>query len=391
MTARNPWRFLLIAVVAGSLLHAGEIETDPHQLYAQAKNQLRKGDLAEAVASLSKLRSLISRNPKWDPDEAFAGELVPSLATRLERLQKVAADLDAFSERALKDLQLPRAAQDFPTVGEYTQWATTTIQKLREERDGIVEASLKDAEDRACITQTPSYARTEQLLQTDLLQKASAASSQEVLGVLSGDAETETVLVRFRQIKVELLKVMAERDALSARLRKSRADEAALHRALAGIVAEDGEGGTIRRDAKTAEIGEGFARFLEREIEEAFERGSQTTVERDARLAEVKRYRRIERILVQAGIGKDQKIRLATLEKAIEKTPVHDGLNQPAPLPGFMANLLLALLVLAVGIASWLAFRRGKALEAMRHAGDRDAAVGRAEMHEATEERHDAA
>ncbi|HEU5180002.1 MAG TPA: hypothetical protein VFW45_04375 [Candidatus Polarisedimenticolia bacterium] len=390
MTVRSTFRFLVLALIAGSLIHAGEMETDPHQLYAQAKGQMRKGDLAEASASLAKLRSLISRNPKWDPDGAFAKELIPSFSTRLERLQKVAADLDDFSDRALQDLQLPRPAKDFPTIDQYTQWATTTIQKLRGERDGIVEAGLKDSEDRACITQTASYARTEQLLQTDLLKKASDASGSEVLGVLSGDAETETVLVRFRQLKVELLKVMAERDALSGNLRKSREDESALQRALAVIVAEDGNGKVIGRDARTAEVGESFARFLERRIEAAFERGSQTTVERDAWLADVERYRRINRALVDAGIGKDQKIRLATLEKSIEKTPVHKGPGRPTPLLGALGNLLLALLVMIAALTCWLAFVRGRALKAMRLVSARGGARPTGAP-EATERHHDAA
>ncbi len=390
MTARRAICFLVLALVAGSLIHAAEMETDPHQLYAQAKGQMRKGDLTEASATLAKLRSLISRNPKWDPDEAFAKELIPSLATRLERLQKVAANLDGFSDRALQDLELPSPAKDFPTVDQYTQWATSTIQKLRGERDTIVEAGLKDAEDKACITQTANYARTEHLLQTDLLEKASNASGKEVLGVLSGDAETETVLVRFRQLKVELLKVMDERDALSGRLRKSRQDEAALQRALAAIVAEDGNAKAMGRDARAAEVGESFAQLLERRIEAAYERGSQTTVEREARLAEVERYRRIDMALVEAGIGKEQKIRLATLEKAIEKTPLHDGLRRPAPLPGVLGNLLLAVLVMTAALASWLAFARGRALQAMHRHGVRGVARPMG-AHEATEKHHDAA
>ncbi len=390
MTVRSTFRFLVLALIAGSLIHAGEMETDPHQLYAQAKGQMRKGDLAEASASLAKLRALISRNPKWDPDAAFAKELIPSLSTRLERLQKVAADLDAFSDQALQDLQLPQHATDFPTIDQYTEWATTTIQKLRGERDGIVEAGLKEAEDRACITQTASYARTEQLLQTDLLKKASDTSGKEVLGVLSGDAETETVLVRFRQLKVELLKVMAERDALSGNLRKSRQDETALQRALAAIVVEDGDGKAIGRDARAAEVGERFARFLERRIEAASERTSQTTVERDACLADVERYRRINRALAEAGIGKDQKIRLATLENSIEKTPLQKRPGRPAPLAGALGNLLLAALVMIAALASWLALVRGRALKAMRLNSPPDVARP-TEAPEATERHHDAA
>ena len=220
---------LSLAVTAG---WAGQVQADPAELYERARAEMKQGDLERAASSASALRALMAEDPRWDPDGVYRQKLLPSLQSRLERLTEVTRNLDAFSARAGQGLKSPKTAADFPTVQEYTNWATSLIQHLRRERDQIVSAGAQDAEDRSCIARTASYVATERLLQTDLLKKASDAVGDEVLGLLSGDPRLETVLLRFRQLKLDLVRVMGERDALGARLRTSQEREEALRRSL---------------------------------------------------------------------------------------------------------------------------------------------------------------
>jgi hypothetical protein len=206
---------LLLAVSAG---RAGQVQADPTELYERARVEMKQGDLEGASSSASALRALITKDPRWDPDGVYAHKLLPPLLARLERLKEVTRNLDDFSARAGQGLKTPKTAADFPTVQQYTNWATSLIQRLRRERDQIVGAGAQDAEDRTCIARTTSYAATEQLLQTDLLKKVSDAAG--------------AVLLRFRQLKLDLVRVMGERDALGAQLRKTKESEAALRQSL---------------------------------------------------------------------------------------------------------------------------------------------------------------
>ena len=232
MIARSASLTLGVLLLAVSAARAGQVQADPSELYERARGELKQGDLEAASSNASAMRALIARDPRWDPDGVYAHKLLPPLLARLDRVKEVARNLDAFSARAGKGLKAPKTAADFPTVQQYTQWATSVIQRLRRQRDGIVDAGAQDAEDRACIARTASYAATERLLQTDLLQKASDAAGDEILGLLSGDPRLETVLLRFRQLKLDLVRTMGERDALRAKLSRTEESEADLRRVL---------------------------------------------------------------------------------------------------------------------------------------------------------------
>jgi len=230
MTARK--LLLLPALLLLAATAAPAAQEDPHDLLDKARTRLKQGDLAGASAATTSLHQLLAKDPRWDPDGTFARHLLPSLEGRIERATKITRDLDAFNARGLKGLKSPKTAADFPTVQQYTDWATSLIQQLRHERDQIVEAGIKDPEDRACIARTASYAASERLLQTDLLKQASEAAGDEVLGLLSGDPRMEAVLVRFRQLKLDLVQAVRERDALRTQLQDSKEREAALRQSL---------------------------------------------------------------------------------------------------------------------------------------------------------------
>lgn len=232
MFARRAALSLGVLLFAVSAARAGQVQADPAELYERARAEMKQGNLDGASSSAAALKALITRDPRWDPDGVYAHKLLPPLLARLARVKEVTSSLDAFSTRAGRGLKTPKTAADFPTVQQYTNWATSLIQRLRRERDQIVEAGAPDAEERACIARTASYAATERLLQTDLLKKVSDAAGDEVLGLLSGDPRMETVLLRFRQLKLDLVRVMGERDALGAQLRKTQESEADLRRSL---------------------------------------------------------------------------------------------------------------------------------------------------------------
>ena len=143
------------AVVAGALLlgvtcvrGASQVEADPHELYERARGYLADGELRGAGLVLSRLRTLIAKGPEWDPEGVFGKELLPPLQARLNRLQGVARKLDEFTVKALQDLQPPDIKKDISTVRDYTEWATSVIQRLRAERDQIIGAELTDPEER---------------------------------------------------------------------------------------------------------------------------------------------------------------------------------------------------------------------------------------------------
>src|SRR2546428_12243932 len=166
------------AVLAGALLlgvtclrGASQVEADPHELYERAREYLADGELRGAASALSRLRTLIGKRPDWDPEGVFTKELLPPLQARLGRLQGIARKLDDFTVKALQDLQPPDIKKDISTVRDYTEWATSVIQRLRAERDQMIGAELSDPEERALLTHTEAYARTGRLVEIAVLPR----------------------------------------------------------------------------------------------------------------------------------------------------------------------------------------------------------------------------
>src|SRR5262245_53741990 len=139
------------------LTAAPQVEADPHELYERAREYLADGELRAAGSTVSRLRALIAKRPDWDPEGVFANELLPPLLAKLDRIQGIARKLDDFTVQALQDLQPPDIKNDISTVRDYTEWATSVIQRLRGERDQIIAAELGDPEERAFLTHTESY------------------------------------------------------------------------------------------------------------------------------------------------------------------------------------------------------------------------------------------
>src|SRR5881296_302559 len=255
------------AVVAGALLlgvtcvrGASQVEADPHELYERARGYLADGELRGAGLVLSRLRTLIAKGPEWDPEGVFAKELLPPLQSRLNRLQAVAHKLDDFTVKALQDLQPPDIKKDISTVRDYTEWATSVIQRLRAERDQLIGAELADSEERAFLTHTESYERTERLLEIDVLKRMADTAGDDILGLLAGDPELESVLVRFRQLKRDLMQIMAERDQLDADVKKSHEHSEAVLGVLAAVVTDDPSLKTHAAGKRPVNVSDLFAR-----------------------------------------------------------------------------------------------------------------------------------
>ncbi|HET6278788.1 MAG TPA: hypothetical protein VFG08_08395 [Candidatus Polarisedimenticolia bacterium] len=233
MTVRRPALVACLLLAATCLRADEQLEADPHELLESAQERLSAGDLRGCAGEIGRLRALISRSPQWDPEGAFSNHLMPPVAAALARLQAAAGALDEFERRALRDLQPPDPGPDMDTVGDYSRWATSAIEGLRAERDGIIQAALSDPGERAILTRTESYARTERLLEIDVLMKMADTAGDEVVGLLSGDPDIESILVRFRQIKQKLILVAAERDNLQRQLGESEERSRTLREALA--------------------------------------------------------------------------------------------------------------------------------------------------------------
>jgi hypothetical protein len=214
-------------VLGATFVRGAPVEADPHDLYTSALNDLTRGDLQAADAALARLRAVIKASPQWDPEGVFSRELLPPLKARLKRLQGVARKLDAFNTRAREQLQPPDPLKDTATVRNYTDWATSVIQRLRAERDAIISADLADPEDRAILMRTESYARTQRFLETDGLRRMADAAGDDILGLLAGDPNQESILLRFRQLKLELMQAVADRDRLSEELQRYKNEAAA--------------------------------------------------------------------------------------------------------------------------------------------------------------------
>ena len=349
---------------------------DPHELYEKARELAAGGDLKGAAGALADLRALIAGRPGWDPEGVFAKRLLPPLAARVGRLQGAARALDEFSELALRGLRPPDIKDDMSTVRDYTDWATSVIQRLRVRRDRLIEGALNDPQERTLLTRTEAYARTERLLETDVLSRLAEMAGDDILGLLTGDPALESILVRFRQIKRELMQIVAERDRLGVELKKARDRGAALLGTLGAMVTDDAplKAGIVGE--APADIGALFVRFLESEQESLRKRASLGAFERDVLRADLKRYRRYDQALVASGFGSSQSGRIETLAKAVEGLPIEDGILAAAPSAGAVSILLTLALALAAGWLGWLAVHRGRRLASLQGAGGRGAADG---------------
>ncbi|HEV8202062.1 MAG TPA: hypothetical protein VGS03_18785 [Candidatus Polarisedimenticolia bacterium] len=226
MPARRTTRLALLAVALLVVMAAGvatapaasKIAADPNELYERASAKLQKGDLPGASTDAARLFDLVRAHPQWDPDGAYAQTLLPPLQARIRRLKAASATLDQWSEKALAELKPPDLKSRISTVKDYTHWATSVVERLRADRTAVVAASLASPEERALLKRTPAWARSERLFDNDVLKGMADKTSDDILGLLSGDLRLETVLTRFRQLKRDLMEAIAERDALQEKL-----------------------------------------------------------------------------------------------------------------------------------------------------------------------------
>ena len=345
-----------------------QVEADPHELFERAREYLADGELRAAGSALSRLRTLITKRPDWDPEGVFANELLPPLQAKLNRLQHVARRLDDFTVQALQDLQPPDIKKDISTVRDYTDWATSVIQRLRGERDQIIAAELGDPEERAFLTHTESYERTERLLEIDVLKRMADTAGDDILGLLAGDPELESVLVRFRQLKRDLMQNIAERDQLEAEVKKAHEHNEAVLGVLSAVVTDQSTIKTHAGGGRPVSVAEQFGRFLDGQLETLCRRSYATPSELDALRANVDRYRRDNEVLHAAGLGPDQKAKIDALSKAVEALPVEGRILTGFSWTGPMTLVLLGALVLATGALAWLAVERGRRIASLQAA-----------------------
>lgn len=355
MTVR---RAIAAAVLATALLAAqSRPEADPHELYERAAEQLEQGHLQDSIATATRLRELITARPRWDPEEVFMRDLIPPLEARQKRLQGAARALDQFHDRTLEELRPPDLSSEISTVRDYTHWATTVVQRLRSERNGLVQKILTDPADVAILARTESWARTERLLEVEVLKAMAEKAGDDVLGLLSGDPQLESVLVRFRQLKKDLIETMAERDALQGRLDEAEKRRQATAAAVAAAVLEAGGGKKERRDEASG-VQSRFARLLKSEKEALEKRPALTPAEKAALEGRVERLRLANKVLTAAAIIRDQRRAVEEVARAVAALPVKAGPPPPAS-GGFrwMAWTLAALLGAIAGFGAQLVLR----------------------------------
>ena len=359
---------------------ASQVEADPHELYERAREFLADGELRAAGSSLSRLRTMIEKRPDWDPEGVFAKELLPPLQARLNRLQGVAHKLDDFTVKALQDLQPPDIKKDISTVRDYTEWATSVIQRLRAERDQLIGAELSDPEERAFLTHMEAYERTERLLEIDVLKRMADTAGDDILGLLAGDPELESVLVRFRQLKRDLMQIVAERDQLDADVKKSHEHNEAVLGVLAAVVTDDPSLKAHAGGKRPVSVSDLFARFLDGEMEALRRRTYATLPELEVLRANLDRYRRYNDVLRAAGLDQDQKARIEALAKAVDELPVQDRVLGAFSAAGPASLVLMGALVVATGVLGWVAVERGRRLASLERPGGRPIAIRAAKV-----------
>jgi len=236
---------------------------------------------------------------------------------------------------------------------------------LRSERDQIISAGLSNPEEQAALTRTASYARTEQLLETDVLKSIADASAGSIADPPAEDPNGDPVQVRFRQLKQDLLRIMIERDQLQQRVKASRSDDRVYLGALVALVTE-GVPQAPQRNIRPADVSEVFGQHLDREMERMRLLSAQTSLERDARLSALDRYRRYNGILTRARLGADQSRRIQALALVVENCPVEDQMLGTSSATKWSYGLLTGALALIAGFSLWLAVARGRRLSSER-------------------------
>jgi hypothetical protein len=356
---------LACAALAGGLAAAAASRraADPNELYERSVQSLERGDLTGAAASATKLRDLVHARPEWDPEGSFGKTLLPPLLGKIRRLQAATAALDAFSERALAELKPPDLQSEISTVKDYTRWATSIVERLRSERTALVAASLSSPEEVAILHRTPGWARSERLFEVDVLQQMADKTGDDILGLLSGDPKLESVLVRFRQLKRDLMQVIAERDDLQARLKEADTRRQALLEALAAAAIDEDLQVDSGRDEKGAPPAARFLRALAMERDRLRRQDPVTAEERDALETTMDRLRLSNRVLTVAGIVPDQKEAIASLARLVAALPARDA-RAPAPSSGrsWLPWILVAGLGGCAGAFARLALDRGRRL-----------------------------
>jgi hypothetical protein len=365
---------LAAALLLGSTtLRAGPaVEPDPNELYEQANARLAHGDLDGATAALAKLDGLISSRPDWDPSGMYSKELLPPVRARLSRLERACGRLDEFAGKAIQDLQPPDIRKDIATVHDYTEWTTVVVRRLREERNRIVEAALSRKEERALLTRTACYARTERLLEIDVPRKLAETAGDDALGLLDGNADLESVLVRFRQLKRDLMQAVGDKEALEKEMAKARQHGDKLLELLGDVVTDDAVRGTGAGGERAASVAERFPRFLDLEREELRGRSRVTPAEREMLRADLDRYRRYNRVLREAGIGQDQTGRIESLAAVVDGLPDDTSGGRPRLVSRWWGvALLIGALSLTTGVLGWREVARRRRRARFDHPGDR--------------------
>ena len=361
MSARRAFAAALVAAVL--LAARARKEADPHELYERAAQQLEQGQLEESVASVARLRELVAAKPQWDPEGTFSRDLLPPLEARQKRLLAAARALDQFHDRTLEELRPPDLSTEISTVRDYTHWAITVVQRLRTERDALLRKIVTDPDDAAILARTASWARTEKLLEVEVLKTMAEKAGDDVLGLLSGDPQLESVLVRFRQLKKDLIAAMAERDGLQVRLDEAEKRRQATAAAVAAAILE-AEGAKGRRD-EAAGVQTRFVRLLKDEKAALERRPSLTPAEKAAIEARVDRLRLANSVLTAAAIIRDQRRAVEDVAGALAAVPVKAGRPGSGSEPfRWSAWLLAALLGAAAGFGAQIVLRHHRPVQA---------------------------
>lgn len=358
-----PWviSWILGLAVAPAVLAAN---ADPHELYQVASDRLLNGNLEAAEVAAARLRHLVTRHPAWDPDGVFAEELLPSMSARLRRLRLAASELEEFTDRALKEIRPPEMAEEPDAVRAYTDWATSAIERLRRERDGLIAAGLPIPEDQAVLARTESYAKSEQLLETDILRRMTDAFQKEVETLEPEGRRWQTMHDRLEQIKKGMMESVLDRDRLRRQLEILRARTMTYQGALIGLVLE-GSGPVPDEGAPQAgELGSIFSGRLDGELQKVRSGPSQSREEYVARQERLERYRLYNRVLTEAGLIDDQGERIQALSAAVAEAPLEGSSGVTAPGPGRAYGPLLALLAAAAVGFVWMVTRRRRLAEA---------------------------
>ena len=353
--------WILGAILASIALAA---DPDPHDIYQLTGEQIRSGKLKAAAAGATRLREFITRHPEWDPDGIFARELLPSMESRIGRLQHTARELEQFTDRALSDTKPPRITEDQNAARVFGDWATSTIDRLRRERDGLITAGLPSPEDQAILLRTESYARSQHLLEDDILRLVNEAVTHEVQVLLPEDRRMETVHDRLDQIKKGMMESVVERDRLRRQVESLQARLNAYEGALIGLIF-DGSGPLPKANtAAGADLRSVFAALLDHEIETLTAKKSQTHEEYLTRRESLDRYRRCNRVLTQAGVIEDQGQRIEALAEVVERTPLKGPAWRFTSISGGVLGTLLGFLGTAAVGFGWAAARRRRRNEA---------------------------